>query len=198
MGHSTGGLIWTDFLLRYPLFQPKTVVLNSPFFELNMPKWKAAILKPIVRLIGRYFPKSRYRFSPTKYGISLHQDYDGLWSFNTKWKRLRGRAVHIGWMRALVTSFDRIKEGQLRNPVLVLASDKFNDGVKKSDIVLDPEKIYNESVRLFPDLKYHTVNDAMHDVFLSEYDARQIAMSHLESFYREYRLGRGTALRYIA
>ena len=62
LAHSTGGLIvplWADHLRREkPAEHAKLagVVLNSPWLDMQFPKWQVAALKPLLNFFGTIFP----------------------------------------------------------------------------------------------------------------------------------------------
>ena len=73
------------------------------------------------------------------------------------------------------------KHSKIEIPILVLHSkrstkpDKWKDILKKSDMVLDVRHIRKDAVKLGPQVTLLAIEDAIHDVFLSQHEVREKA-----------------------
>ncbi|WP_300239280.1 alpha/beta hydrolase [Massilibacteroides sp.] len=183
MGHSTGGLISSLYLNeRKGDSEIKSLILNSPFLDMNMSWFMERIAIPVVAFIGKYFPDwvvEKQGFS--SYAKSLLVDHKGEWTFNTGWKKPEGYPKTAGWIRAIHQGHKKIKKGlSIICPVLVLSSDKsfpeseiWNEAYKNSDIVLDVNDIQRLGLKLGEKVIRDTIPGGIHDLILSASPQRQ-------------------------
>ncbi len=103
MGHSTGGLIVTNYAVNHlnsTLFHG--VLCNSPFYEFNLNDFERKMGIPILSFLGRYFPSKTVSGGFSKlYGYSLHQDKYGEWEYSLAWKPHDIPKVNLGFIRAI-------------------------------------------------------------------------------------------------
>ncbi|GAA3447925.1 alpha/beta hydrolase [Planomonospora venezuelensis] len=187
--HSTGGLIaalWADRVRGRGLVQG--LVLNSPFFDLNVPaglRLAADLLHgPLSRLPARaVLPLGL----STAYGTSLHREHHGEWDFDLEWKPVGGFPVHAVWLAAVRRAQRRLHGGlRVDAPVLVLCAEKglqlrdFAPEAQGADTVLDPEQIARWSTRVGRHVTCVRVPGGMHDLVLSPEPARKQVFAEMD------------------
>lgn len=181
-GHSTGGLltaVWCHDRRGQGLYQ--AVVHNSPFYDINENFFSETFGLPFIVSMGALFP---FNDAPTPndvYGRSVHKDHEGEWDFDKSLKPIENFQVKCGWVRAIVKAQDRLQGWdrlQIDKPVLVLYS---NDSARLSsytpkaqyvDTVLDVSDINRLAERVGNDVTEKVINRGMHDLCLSESQAR--------------------------
>ncbi|WP_428963940.1 alpha/beta hydrolase [Micromonospora fluostatini] len=176
MAHSTGGLImslWAD--ARRDSRPLDGLVLNSPFFDLNVP-W--VIRRPLAAVVARLGRRSPLRVLPhglnTVYGESLHADHHGEWSYDLSWKPLAGFPVRLGWLDAIRTAQLRLRAGlAIPVPVLVACSlrsfrgRRWQEAANVADAVLDVEHMVRWAPRLGRHVTVVRFDGGLHDLTLS-------------------------------
>lgn len=190
--HSTGGLItalWADRVRGKS--QVQGLFLNSPFFDMNVPL-------PI-RVLGDVLSTSLRGFAPlaklpsgwsTRYGRSLHRDYDGEWHFDLAWKPLGGFGVRAGWLAAIRRAQRRLQAGlAIDVPVLVMASDRTvrpsrRADVTRADAVLNPEHMARWAVGLGDQVTVVRIDGGLHDLVLSPEPVRERVFTELEAWIK--------------
>lgn len=173
--HSTGGLI----AALHAAAQPgawAALVLNSPFLELNQPRWLRAAVVPLVTRLGRLLPDLPVPNNlPLGYGESLHRAYHGEWDFDLHWKPRALFPINAGWLRAIRRGQRQVAAGlTVQAPVLVLHSARtvgryqpFNDEYFQADGVLNAADIGRLAPRLGPRVTAESIEGGMHDLVLS-------------------------------
>jgi alpha-beta hydrolase superfamily lysophospholipase len=179
-GHSTGGLITALHAAAHPGAWA-ALVLNSPFLEMNQPRWLREGVLPLVVRLGRRWPDLPVRANlPPGYGESLHRDYHGEWEFNPAWKPREIFPVNAGWLRAIRGGHRQVAAGLgISAPVLVLHSARsvrryhpFNEEYFQADGVLNAEHIRTLAPRLGPHVTVQAIEGGMHDLVLSRQPVR--------------------------
>lgn len=179
MGHSTGGLIVSCYMVAHPEAPVDELVLNSPFLDWNLGKMECMV--GAVRMLGAIFPSIPFSTgSSTAYGESLHADHHGRWRFNTDWKSLGGTKVDAGWVRGISRAqrYLRSHRDAIRIPILLMYSASsvnvpvWSPEVNRADAVLDVEDIRSYGLELGPDVTAIKVEGGMHDLILSDDDVR--------------------------
>lgn len=185
MGHSTGGL-------TVPLYAHRGaarnridgIVLNSPFFRFFVPNARKMML-PVAGTVGAVFP---WGADPTGispyYGESLLQAHHGEWTYDTRWKPLRGFPVFFGWVRAVRAAQKIVARGlSLSCPVLLLHASAsmmpgkhWSDEYLAHDIVLDVDDMRRIGPGLGRDVTMREISGGVHDLFLSREPARSKAV----------------------
>ena len=190
LGHSTGGLIASNYMLNgVSRSQVKALMLNSPFLEIRFPhilRYPLFILSILVSSVSPYakFPEM---FSPI-YGQSVHKDYDGEWDYNLVWKPIKGFDLYHKWMRAIISAQDRLRHAKIEVPVLVMHAERslnmktYSEDAKTADTVLMVEDMQKIGVQLGDDVTLLSIKDGMHDIFLSKYEVRALALSEMLSW----------------
>lgn len=181
LGHSTGGLT-SSLYANYGAEKKHVsgVILNSPFFEMNLPATTRNILKVLSNTIPLFNPYARLNDAvPEVYGRSLHKDYKGEWEYNLEWKPLKGFPAYFAWFKAVMTGHKKLQtDSHIDVPVLVMHSSKSlpkkwtKEDFSTSDIVLSVDHIKEVGVKLGKQVTLLEVKDGMHDLFLSKEHSR--------------------------
>lgn len=181
IGHSTGGLIAALYAAARGNGKDfESIVLNSPFMEMNYGFITRDLLIPAVSFLGRFFPNIDIpRGDNTNYGESIHKSYRGEWEYNTDIKSLSSITVNTGWLRAIHLAHHDVQKGlKLEVPVLVMHSncnidqDEWSDDYMHCDGVLDVEHIRRYGANLGDNVKLVEITGGMHDLILSRKDVR--------------------------
>lgn len=180
-GHSTGGLVAALYAHRGARRAGvNALFLNSPFLDMNLPKWKQWLLEPLLSAIGACWPHLRVSAPPGCYGESLHITCHGEWSYNTNWKPIYGFPVYAGWFRAIHRAHAEVAHGlAIQCPVLVLHAQRsawptqWQVDATCTDIVLDVADIARLSPGLGPQVEVRAIPDGIHDLVLSQPEPRQ-------------------------
>ncbi|MGI9526476.1 MAG: alpha/beta hydrolase [Weeksellaceae bacterium] len=196
MGHSTGGLILTNFVSRYHNPSIKGIILNSPFYDFNLEGFKRNIIIPIGAWVGKFAPnmKTAGGFNEL-YGKGLHKDYDGEWDYNLAWKPHVPPKINLGFIRAIYTAQNEVREGvKSPYPILIMHSDKstypkrMNEDVFNSDIILNIEHIKKGGTHIEGSVKDMTIKDGIHDLILSRNEVRKVVYSEMHNFIQSLNL----------
>lgn len=195
LGHSTGGLLATyyaKFGLRKDVVNG--LILNSPFLDFNVPFF----IKPFVK----FFAKNRFEHNPfghieglpAIYGESLHRDYKGEWTYDTKLKPIHPFPAFYAWILAVHKAQERIKSasnlGEL--PVLLMYGSKsanpkkWSASVFEADVVLNVNDIKKVGKQLSQIVINACIDNGVHDLFLSREEVRKKAFSCVRAFLLKY------------
>jgi alpha-beta hydrolase superfamily lysophospholipase len=192
MGHSTGGLItslWAHERRDDDVLD--ALVLNSPWLDLAESWLLRTVGTAVVRGVGRVAPRLVLKpgLGPV-YGHSIHRDHHGEWDFDTAWKPIEAFPVHAGWLRAVRRAHARLHRGlDVRVPVLLLRSDRSHLHARRwspeamtADTVLDVEHMRKWGPKIGRDVRVVTVDNGMHDLFLSAGPVRARALAEVDAF----------------
>ena len=193
MAHSTGGLVVPLWLGRRRdrgrLDPVAGLVLNSPWFQLDVPERARAVLDPVIRTLGSVRPYYRFRLPTSdRYVISTHIDHDGDFHFDTTLKPPGGVGVRAGWLAAVRRAQRRLQTGlDLPLPVLLLRSAASSVGSRvrggeidvDTDLILDVRSMERFADRVSRDVTDVAVPGARHDVFLSRADVLEVVLGRL-------------------
>jgi alpha-beta hydrolase superfamily lysophospholipase len=184
MGHSTGGLIVTNYAgnhLNCDLFHG--IICNSPFYEFNLNIIERKIGIPILSFLSRYFPNKQISSGFSRlYGYSLHNDKYGEWNYSLTWKPHDIPKVNLGFINAIHRAQKKIQNNlDLDVPMLVLYSSKSIYEKKWSDKFMNGDAVLNVN-----HIKYYTnmikgnvtsceIENGMHDLFLPKKPVRKMA-----------------------
>lgn len=186
-GHSTGGLIASVYASRGERRDRlSAVVLNSPFFEFAISTAQRFMLS-IALLLGGVAPwLADKKGLPPEYGESLHSSARGEWTYDLRWKPIRGFPTYFGWARAIKAGHREVHAGlSIQVPVLVLHSDvsdnrkEWHDTNFSRDIVLDVAHMRAYSDKLGARVTREEIPGAIHDVMLSRAPVRQHALQQM-------------------
>lgn len=195
-GHSTGGLtsaLYCEFGNEKELLDG--LVLNSPFLAFNLSKTLVRSIIPLVARMGRKEPDREIHTPHSDlYVKSLHKNYFGEWDFNLAWKPLLGFPIYAGWVNAIYEAHRKVDDGlRINIPVLVLHASEsckyktnWDNSILKTDFVLNVEDIQKKAKLLGTNISFASIDDAIHDVFLSSEMARLSAFDALLNWYRKF------------
>ncbi len=179
MGHSTGGLVASLFANDRPNTF-KAVLLNSPFFEFNLPWILRKIVLPFVSFLAPSFPTLSVNALPELYPKSLHRDHFGEWDFNTDWKPIQNFPAYFMWLKAIRNGHKRVQAGlNIDCPILVMHSDKsykklkFSHEAMSADAVLNVQDIATYGKNIGSKVHISVIKNGMHDLILSAPEVRK-------------------------
>lgn len=183
MGHSTGGLIVAYYMAKndYSKYNIHGIILNSPFFDMNLSKFNESIAVPLVSFISPLFRNIKVsQGEGNAYAMSLLKKYHGEWEYNTRWKLEVSPAVYSSWIGAIHKAHVFIQKGtDIKVPILLMFSDKSVYGSdwtpmhNAGDAVLDVNDIYQYGIRLGGNIHCLRVHDGLHDLMLSRKSVRE-------------------------
>lgn len=184
MGHSTGGLIVTNYAKRHPnthLYQG--IICNSPFYEYNLSFLERKLGVPLLSLLANYFPDRPIDSGLSElYGYSLHTDKYGEWDYSLAWKPHFIPKINLSFIRAIYKAQQNIKHNTVIDvPMLILHSDKsinvktWSEKFKSADAVLNVNHISKVAHKIKGNITISEIINGMHDLFLSEETVREDA-----------------------
>ncbi len=195
LGHSTGGLLAT-YYTKFGLNKNAVagLILNSPFLDFNIP----ILIKPFVKFLAKYRfdsnPFGSIDGLPEVYGESLHRDYKGEWSYDTKLKPIRPFPVFYAWILAVHKAQAQVRStsnlGEV--PVLLMYASKsanpkkWSETVFESDVVLNVNDIKKIGLQLSQIVIDSCIDNGVHDLFLSREEVRKKAFSKVREFLLKY------------
>ncbi|MBY5959793.1 alpha/beta hydrolase [Membranicola marinus] len=182
MGHSTGGLIVTNYAGRHlnsHLFNG--VLCNSPFYEFNYSFISRKIGLPILSYLGKHNPNLEIPggLSPL-YGYSIHQDKYGEWDYSLTWKPHKIASVNLGFIHAIHQAQKNVQHQlSIDVPMLVLYSDKsvggknWSEQFMEGDSVLNVSHIEKYAHQIKGKITLNQIENGMHDLVLSQKPVRE-------------------------
>ncbi len=190
-GHSAGGLIsalWASTRRSEGVRVADAFVFNSPWLDLQGPFYIRTAGTEAINRLGQRRP---YAVVPRTvsgvYAESLHRDLRGEWDYELAWKPRESFPVRAGWLRAMRMGHRTVHRGiDVGAPVVTLSSTRslvaptWTDEAASADTVLDVKQIAKWSHQLGPDVTVVRVEGAIHDVFSSRKDVRDVAFGHVE------------------
>lgn len=203
--HSTGGLIvplWLDRRRARGLTAPVAgLVLNSPWFDLQVTALYRGVLTQLLRVLARFQPFGHLKQSPGVYGRTLHVSGTGEWDFDLGMKPLAGFPVTFGWLNAVRRGQARLHRGlDVGVPSLTLRSTRshfarvYSPRSDRADIVLDVRQIARWAGSLGSETTVVPIQDARHDVFLSLPEPREHAYAALACWLDHHQISDITAV----
>lgn len=189
IGHSTGGLIaalWAHARRATGLIDG--LVLNSPFFDFNVP-WITR--RPLIAVVSRLARLMPYRTLPKGrhpvYGQSLHVEHRGEWRYDLNWKPIGGFPVRLGWIAAIHRAQRRLRAGlAIPVPVLLVSSTRsfrgttWHGAAMAADAVLNVEHMARWAPNLGRQVSLIRFDGGLHDVTLSRPAVRSKVFAELE------------------
>ncbi len=192
MGHSTGGLS-TPLYAHYKN-NIDGLILNSPFFALNIPPFLNSLM-PLISALGKKFPYLKMDSLTEHYPKSLHKDYKGEWDFKNEWKPIKNFPAYLGWIRAIRNAQIELQNGlNIKCPILVMYSDKsykgkkWDDIIKISDGVLDVDHIKKYADVIGNNVSKVEIKNGVHDLILSQKDVRDKAYTSIKTWLKNNNL----------
>ena len=183
-GHSTGGLILSLYAHDHKstsLFH--AFFANSPFFDYNSGFLLRKLGIPLISILGKKNPDKLMKTKlSTQYGHSLHESEKGEWNYDINLKPHIPPSVNHGFIRAIYKGHKKVHTGlEIDVPVLVMHSNKsiyakkWSDEILKSDAVLKVEQIHNHALKIKGDVQISVIENAIHDIMLSQETVRKKA-----------------------
>lgn len=193
MGHSTGGLILALWAARHP-GRADALVLNSPWLELQTREIGRLALAPVIDALGTVQAKKPFAAAePGFYMRTLMKQSGGEWDINLDWHPERSFPVYPGWLRAIIQGHQRVAAGlNIQVPVCVLLAEQsliaatWSEAMRHADVVLDVVGVARRSLNLGSAVTLLRCHRAIHDVFLSESEARAGAFRALDQWLSGY------------
>ncbi len=194
-GHSMGGLMAAYYASKHPHHNMiRAVVLNSPFFEMNEDWLTRKLLLHLTAFLASWFPDALVPGGFSKfYGPSLHQSAYGEWDYKLEWKPHIMPKVNMGWTKAIFRCQQEAQKGlEIKQPVLVLHPEKSVYGHKwkkefsTADAVLRVSSIRKFSQKIKGDCTILAIENAVHDVMLSQKPVREMAFAQLINWAKKY------------
>ena len=190
IGHSQGGLITPNYLNERNSEDFAALVLNSPFLDYKNTWFVRNIAFPVLSDVALLMPDAPApKQESPKYNMSLLKTERGEWEFNTELKSDEWPQQYFGYLRATTRGIKWIHAGmQIKAPVLMMRSGCTVDNVKwdedymRCDCMLDVNLLEKWAPKLGPDVTTVTVEDGMHDLFLSRKDVRDFAYRTMFEF----------------
>ncbi|MCA1307949.1 alpha/beta hydrolase [Microbacterium esteraromaticum] len=187
LGHSTGGLTLSLWAARHA-GDVAAVVLNAPWLEFQLSAARAAIT-PVVELQARFWPMDAAPqvdlgfYSRAQREVA---DPDDPLETNPEWRPEKAMTVHAAWLRAVFAGHDAVSRGLgITAPVCVLLSQRtvvptrWSPELTRADSVLVVDDIAAAAVKLGSSVTVERIDGALHDVFISQKDARDESYARL-------------------
>ncbi|MDG4945362.1 alpha/beta hydrolase [Weeksellaceae bacterium KMM 9713] len=187
MGHSTGGLIASNYMIEGEEKDlVKGLILNSPFFDFNYGDFQKSLIVFAAKVMAAPFDYAKVSgaLSPA-YAESIHKDYYGEWDFSLDWKPIEGFPTYFAWILAINEAQQKLLEASIDIPVLVMYSNgsakysKYTEEAKNKDTVLNVEDIKRVGAELGPKVSLMEIENAVHDIFLSSKKVRESALKQM-------------------
>lgn len=194
--HSTGGLIAALWANRNP-GRLKALALNAPWLEFQFSAAARRITTPFLGSSKRKerAPRALPLAIPNFY-VQAASENHGAPPWDLALKPPNGFPVYGQWLRAIFDGHEEVAAGlDIREPVLVQISQEsfrgtsYTTKMAHSDIVLDVDRIARRAVSLGRVAVLARVAGAVHDVFLSDRGAFDVAAEQLRRFARGYIAG---------
>ncbi len=186
VGHSTGGLTLSLWASAHPGVAA-ALILNSPWLEFQLSAVRAAVA-PMVGLQARLNPLDTLpQVDMGFYTRAQREARGGEIDVNPAWRPEQTMAVHSGWLYAILAGHARVAAGlHIDAPVCVLLSEKsvpptrWSDELTRADTVLVVDDIARAALKLGGSVTVERIPGALHDIFLSRADARDLAYERLD------------------
>ncbi|WP_304039167.1 alpha/beta hydrolase [Fibrobacter succinogenes] len=190
IAHSNGGLITPNYLNERNSEDFAAFVLNSPFLDYKNSWFVRNVAFPVLSDVALLMPDAPApKQESPKYNTSLLKTERGEWEFNTELKSAEWPQQYFGFLRATTRGIKRIHNGmQIKSPILMMRSGctvnnvKWEEDYMRCDCLLDVDLLEKWAPKLGPDVTTVTVEDGMHDVFLSRKDVRDFAYRTMFEF----------------
>jgi len=187
VGHSTGGLILSLWASDHPA-AAAAVILNSPWLEFQLRAVTRAAVAPLVDLRARFRPLDILPQVDLGYYARAQREVraDPV-DINLQWRPDQAMAVHAGWLDAILDGQDRVASGlHIDAPICVLLSAKsipptrWSEELTSADTVVVVDDIARAALKLGESVTVERIPGALHDIFLSRADARDLAYERLD------------------
>ena len=193
MGHSTGGLIFSLWADRNP-GRADAVVLNSPWLEYQLTAAARALVAPVLRAGTKINPKAQMpSIDFGFYSRTVDKHKDGEWEFNYDWRPEHGFPVRPAWLNAILAGHAKVAAGlDIEAPVFTWLSTKsllvprWSEDMKRADVAIDVNIVAARVHQLGKLITLARIENAMHDVVLSERPVRNHAFDELTRWLKAY------------
>lgn len=190
IAHSNGGLITPNYLNERNSEDFAAFVLNSPFLDYKNSWFVRNVAFPVLSDVALLMPDAPApKQESPKYNTSLLKTERGEWEFNTELKSAEWPQQYFGFLRATTRGIKWIHNGmQIKSPILMMRSGctvnnvKWDEDYMRCDCLLDVNLLEKWAPKLGPDVTTVTVEDGMHDVFLSRKEVRDYAYRTMFEF----------------
>lgn len=190
IAHSNGGLITPNYLNERNSEDFAAFVLNSPFLDYKNSWFVRNVAFPVLSDVALLMPDAPApKQESPKYNMSLLKTERGEWEFNTELKSAEWPQQYFGFLRATTRGIKWIHNGmQIKSPILMMRSGctvnnvKWDEDYMRCDCLLDVNLLEKWAPKLGPDVTTVTVEDGMHDVFLSRKEVRDFAYRTMFEF----------------
>lgn len=190
IAHSNGGLITPNYLNERNSEDFAAFVLNSPFLDYKNSWFVRNVAFPVLSDVALLMPDAPApKQESPKYNTSLLKTERGEWEFNTELKSAEWPQQYFGFLRATTRGIKWIHNGmQIKSPILMMRSGctvnnvKWDEDYMRCDCLLDVNLLEKWAPKLGPDVTTVTVEDGMHDVFLSRKEVRDFAYRTMFEF----------------
>ena len=188
-GHSTGGLTFALWADRHPGIADG-LLLNSPWLELQINAFARQVITPVVELSTRRGPTAQIlQANWDFYGKSTDKDFFGEWEFNHDWRPNTGWPITAAWSNAILAGHAKVKSGlRIQEPILMLLSrrstlqPRWSDTMLTTDTAINVELVAKRGLRLGDSVTITRIDRALHDVFLSRADVREVAFGRVRQW----------------
>lgn len=193
LAHSTGGLTAGNYMNNgQERDLVKGLLLNSPFLDFNQSNFLKTLAYVIAKPIAGGFPFAKIDGAlSAAYPESIHKDFYGEWDFNLDWKPIKGFPTYLSWILAIRTAQNKLKESNIRVPVLVMHSSssakmsKYSEKATYQDIVLNVKDIKNRGAKLGQQVTLVEIENGIHDLFLSPQMVREKAFNKMFTWLKD-------------
>ena len=190
IAHSNGGLITPHYLNERNSEDFAAFVLNSPFLDYKNSWFVRNVAFPVLSDVALLMPDAPApKQESPKYNTSLLKTERGEWEFNTELKSAEWPQQYFGFLRATTRGIKWIHNGmQIKSAILMMRSGctvnnvKWDEDYMRCDCLLDVNLLEKWAPKLGPDVTTVTVEDGMHDVFLSRKEVRDFAYRTMFEF----------------
>lgn len=190
IAHSNGGLITPNYLNERNSEDFAAFVLNSPFLDYKNSWFVRNVAFPVLSDVALLMPDAPApKQESPKYNTSLLKTERGEWEFNTELKSAEWPQQYFGFLRATTRGIKWIHNGmQIKSPILMMRSGctvnnvKWDEDYMRCDCLLDVDLLEKWAPKLGPDVTTVTVEDGMHDLFLSRKEVRDYAYRTMFEF----------------
>lgn len=188
-GHSTGGLVASLWLHKYPS-GADALFLNAPWLEWRLGSLGRILSEPLLELSSRIGKKPIATLDGRVYLESQKTNFDPRepYEVNDDW-RPRKPKVYAPWIKAISEGQKQVAAGlDIPVPICVMMSTtselpfKASEASSKADTILSVGEIAKASLKLGNSVSVERIEGALHDVFLSEPTVRQEAYRRLEKW----------------
>ena len=187
LGHSTGGLILSLWASDHP-GAAAALILNSPWLEFQLRAVTRAAVAPLVDLRARLRPLDTLPQVDLGYYSRAQREVRATpFDINLQWRPDQTMPVHAGWLDAILDGQNRVANGlHIDAPICVLLSAKsipptrWSEELTNADTVVVVDDIARAALKLGESVSVERIPGALHDVFLSRADARDLAYERLD------------------